>query len=587
MQENTRKTLQIFWHHTMQHWLAFFVTVFSLLVASVITSLTPVYLKKIVDLMSTGSTSSEEIYANLLHLVLFIGVLYGIEWIAWRVATYYAGAVQLNVAAKLSNICFKYLHRLSYNFFNNSFVGTLVKRVNWFTRGYETIADTFFWNLFPTIIQLILMLVIIFGRSAVLGWGLIIWIICFLLFNQLFIKFKLKYNLRKNEAESKQTGMLADTITNHLNVKLFTGFKKEVNDFYNITKQVRKLRGIAWNLDTIFEAVQSFLMFALDIGMLYIAVSYWRVGKLTVGDIVLLQSYLFILINALWGFGRHIRHIYESLADAEEMTIILNTPPEIIDIPKAANLLLKKGEIQFINTGFNYHETREVLTNLNLIIKAGEKIALVGPSGAGKSTITKLLLRLHNLTNGKILIDNQDISHVTMESLWQHISLVPQDPILFHRSLLENIRYGKPEATEEEVIQAAKLAHCHEFIKDLPEGYNTFVGERGVKLSGGERQRVAIARAILHNAPILILDEATSSLDSESEQLIQKALDVLIKGKTVIVVAHRLSTIMKMDRIVVIKEGKVMETGSHKELLQQEKGLYKKLWEVQAGGFIA
>ena len=242
------------------------------------------------------------------------------------------------------------------------------------------------------------------------------------------------------------------------------------------------------------------------------------------------------------------------------------------------------GEIAFSNISFDFHKENYVLKDFNLSIKGGERVALVGPSGAGKSTVTKLLLRLYDLSTGSITIDGQDIAAVGQESLRNAISFVPQEPILFHRSLMENIRYGRRDASDAEVVEAAKKANCHDFIDALPEKYDTFVGERGIRLSGGERQRVAIARAILKNSPILVLDEATSSLDSESEALIQDALATLMQGKTVIVIAHRLSTIMKMDRIVVIEDGGIVAEGSHKELLKQG-GLYKKLWSIQAGGF--
>ena len=227
-----------------------------------------------------------------------------------------------------------------------------------------------------------------------------------------------------------------------------------------------------------------------------------------------------------------------------------------------------------------------LIVHINLIIQPGEKVALVGPSGAGKTTFVKLLLRLYSPASGKILIDGQDISEATQESLRKNVSMVPQDPILFHRTLAENIAYGQRGVEKEEIEKAAKLAHCDEFIKDMPYGLETYVGERGIKLSGGERQRVAIARAILKNAPILILDEATSSLDSNSEMLIQDALNTLMQGRTTIVIAHRLSTIQKMDRIIVIDQGKIIEQGSHQKLLENENSLYKKLWELQAGGFL-
>jgi ATP-binding cassette subfamily B protein len=268
------------------------------------------------------------------------------------------------------------------------------------------------------------------------------------------------------------------------------------------------------------------------------------------------------------------------------MVEILLLSHEIKDSPSAKELIISRGGLEFKNLTFAFDETRKVLEDINLTIKPGEKVALIGPSGAGKTTFVRLLLRLYSPTAGKILIDGQDISEATQESLRKNISMVPQDPILFHRTLAENIAYGKRGSPKEEVENAAKLAHCNEFIKDLPFGFETYVGERGIKLSGGERQRVAIARAILTNAPILVLDEATSSLDSHSEMLIQDALNNLMKGRTTIVIAHRLSTIQKMDRIIVIDGGKIIEQGSHKELLSNESSLYKKLWELQAGGFL-
>jgi len=312
----------------------------------------------------------------------------------------------------------------------------------------------------------------------------------------------------------------------------------------------------------------------------------WGRGLITVGDFALIQSYLVASFVQLWNFGNTIRRIFNAYADATEMVDIMNLPREIIDSPGAKNLRITAGTIEFRDVTFTFNETRKVLEHFNLSIESMEKIALVGPSGAGKTTVTKLLLRLYDVTKGGIYVDDQNIAHVTQDSLRLNISLVPQEPVLFHRTLMENIRYGKRDATDAEVIEAAKQAHCFEFISRYPYGFDTFVGERGVKLSGGERQRVAIARAILKNAPILILDEATSSLDSESEALIQDALTKLMHGKTVIAIAHRLSTIMKMDRIIVMENGQIALMGTHAELLAQESNLYKRLWEIQAGGFI-
>jgi ATP-binding cassette subfamily B protein len=309
-------------------------------------------------------------------------------------------------------------------------------------------------------------------------------------------------------------------------------------------------------------------------------------GYVTIGTFVLAQTYIVGLASQLWGLNRIIRQVYQSFADSKEMVEILLQKYEIADVPHAKNLVVNDGKITFDKVSFSFGKEGEVISNLNVTIKPGEKIAIVGPSGAGKTTFVRLIMRLYNINAGSISIDDQDISHVTQDSLRENISFVPQDPVLFHRTLMENIRYGRRDATDEEVITAARLAHCAEFIESLPLKYDTFVGERGIKLSGGERQRVAIARAILKKAPILIFDEATSSLDSYSESLIQDALENLMTNSTTIVIAHRLSTVKKMDRIISMENGKIVEEGTHDELSNKESGLYKKLWDLQVGGFL-
>ncbi len=586
MQQNTKKTLSIFWQEIKKYKTSGLVVFFSVAIASGMSIITPLYFKKIFDLLAQPGPK-EELVPQLVHILLVILTIELLIWVSWRTSTFFISYFQVSIMTSLSDRCFRYIHKHSFAYFNDNFVGALVKKVNRFTRAFEDITDKLAFDILQLTVNISLIIFVLIQKNLYLGISIIVWMVVFFIVNLTFTKFKLKYDLERSQADSNATAVLADTITNNANVKLFGGYVREVKNFAAAIDRVKKLRWFTWNLSNIYEATQALLTTILEVGIFYIAILLWQRDILTIGDFVLIQSYVLIVIMRTWDFGRVIRNIYENLAEAEEMTLVLNEPHGVVDIKNAKNLSVSEGQIELRKVNFFYHQTRPILEDFNLTVAPKEKIALVGPSGGGKSTIIKLLLRMYDVTSGKITIDDQDISHVKLESLWQNASLVPQDPILFHRSLLENIRYGKPNASEEEVVRAAKLAHCHEFIKDLPEGYNTFVGERGVKLSGGERQRVAIARAILHNAPILILDEATSSLDSESEQLIQKALDVLITGKTVIVVAHRLSTIMKMDRIVVVKEGRIVETGSHQELLQQEKGLYKKLWEVQAGGFIA
>ncbi|MDP3794704.1 MAG: ABC transporter ATP-binding protein, partial [bacterium] len=367
----------------------------------------------------------------------------------------------------------------------------------------------------------------------------------------------------------------------------FTSLKDELRWFRELLDRQRRLRVFTWDLESYMFALQDVLMVAVEFAVFYVAIYAWAEGRLTIGTLVLIQTYLFQAFMRLWDFGRVVRAMYRHLADAEEMVETLHTPHEIQDKPKARKLTVKAGQVEFRDVSFTYSRTREVIKRLDLTIAPKEKVGLVGPSGAGKSTIVALIFRFFDVASGGIYIDGTNITDVTQESLRSQLSLVPQDPVLFHRTLFENIRYGRRTATNKEVLEAAHLAHCDDFIARLPDGYNTYVGERGIKLSGGERQRVAIARAILKDAPILVLDEATSSLDSHSEAMIQDALKTLMRGKTTIVIAHRLSTIMNMDRIVVIGDGQVRETGTHRRLLENSGGLYKQLWELQAGGFIA
>jgi len=583
MQANTKKTLKIYLQHSKRHWPSFTVGILSVVGGSAVNAITPIYFKKFFDVLSLGGSTAADALIRVLILIAFLE--FG-QWLFWRVSGFAMSIFEARTLADLADTCFAYLHKHSFTYFNNNFVGSLVKRVNWFVRAFEDITDHAVYELLSLLVNLVIILVVLCLKNIYLGLGLLVWCVIFSFVNWKFTKYKLQFDNRRNEMESAATGFLADTITNNSTVKLFCGYGREVKNYAGQNANLTKIRKHTWFLQNYFEAIMTFMVIALEIAMFYGAILLWQAGRATIGDFVLIQSYLVFIFIRIWSYGKIIQSMYTRLSDAEEMTVILNTPHEIQDKPKAKELKVTDGKIEFVNVGFSYNQTRSILEKFNLEIAPREKVALVGPSGAGKTTIVKLILRMHEVESGKILIDGQKVMDVTQESLWQNVSYVPQDPILFHRSLLENIRYGKPDATDAEVFAAARHAHCHEFISGFPEGYNTFVGERGVKLSGGERQRVAIARAILRNAPILILDEATSSLDSESERLIQDALSTLMKNKTVIVVAHRLSTIMKMDRIVVMDEGGIEEQGTHRQLLQKKTGIYKKLWNIQAGGFI-
>ena len=585
MKTTTKLTLIRYWQEIRKHWFLTSAVVLFVSLASVSDVIIPLYYKDFFNVLTNGQTPANQTRA-LIGILVFVALFELTRWVMWRLASITNNELQPRIIADLTNQCYAYMHKHSFAFFNNNFVGSLVKRISYFTRAFENIADRFTWNILPLIVEMSFVLVVLLRLNLVLGLAAAGWILLFTITNWIFATYKIKFDVQRSAAGTKSTAHLADTVTNNNNVKLFVGYARELASFGKLVEEVRKLRRFTWNLDNVFEGIQGGLAATINILLLYIAIRLWVVHKLTIGDFVLLQAYVMTLVNSVWNFGKLLRGMYTDLADANEMTDILETPHEIQDVTHAPKLVVTGGKIPFSHVDFHYHATRKIFSDFNLEIQSHEKVALVGPSGAGKSTVVKLLLRMHDIAGGKISIDGQQIDRVTQESLWQNISLVPQDPILFHRSLMENIRYGKPEASDDEVIAASKLAHCHEFITEFPEGYGTYVGERGVKLSGGERQRVAIARAILRNAPILVLDEATSSLDSESEHLIQDALNVLMQNKTVIVIAHRLSTIMRMDRIMVINHGRVVEEGTHDSLLRNANSLYKQLWTLQAGGFL-
>ncbi|MDD4989462.1 MAG: ABC transporter ATP-binding protein [Candidatus Pacebacteria bacterium] len=546
----------------------------------------PLYYKKFIDIIATSPDRLASV-PTLIHILLIILAINIGNWIGYRLSGFAGGYNEIRVMARLRQNSFDYLSKHSYGFFSDNFVGSIVQRVNRMARAYERISDSIFFDVSPLVLRLTGSVIVLWFLQPVFSVILLIWAVLFCIAQYIISVIKFPYDVKSAGKDSQTTGYLADTLTNHNTVQLFNSYKRESAGFWKILTEWRDVMWKVWNISLISDAIQSAFIFIAEFAIFYWGIINWSQGLMTIGMFTLLQLYFLDVSEKLWEVSRVIRNLYQAYADSKEMVEILMLPHEIKDIPTAKPLPKKvSGEIIFEDVTFSFQETREVLSHLSLMINAGEKVALVGPSGAGKSTFVRLLLRLYELSGGKIKIDGETIKDATLESLRHNISFVPQDPILFHRSLKENIRYGREDATEAEILEAAKLAHCDEFIQSLPKGYETLVGERGIKLSGGERQRIAIARAILKNAPILVLDEATSSLDSESEALIQDALTKLMEGKTVIVIAHRLSTIRKMDRILVLEDGKIVEEGTHDALTTTEGSLYKKLWTLQAGGFL-
>jgi len=579
-----RAVLRVFWRSAKAYrWTILWIVAATCFVEAVTNVVLPYIAKVLVDQLADGSVGRVSSELVIQTVLLFSGVAIIARLIDFVIQNAYVRC-QSGIMADLEQASFRFLIGHSYRFFQDSFSGALVQRLNRLPRAFEQFQDAVQQRLISIVISVIGILIVVFRQQVLIGLVVTCWIAIMVGYNAWYVRRKMKEDVVLAEQESKNSGLLSDIISNLLTVKLFSAQKRESATYKNASDTLRTLRYRVWRLHGVNRSIQGAVLVIVQGVVLIVSVRLWSEGRLTAGDIVLLQSYFAILFRCFLEFSRMIRIFYKSFADGEEMVRILETPYDVLDEPNSKKIKSKLGRIEFKQVSFGYGEGEKVLNDFTLSIAPKEKVAFVGSSGAGKSTVTKLLLRFYDVTSGSILIDGQDLRKITQESLRESIAIVPQEPILFHRSLLENIRYGHPTATEKEVIKAAKLAHCHEFIQALPHKYETLVGERGVKLSGGERQRVAIARAILKNAPILVLDEATSSLDSESEGLIQDALSTLMKNKTTIVIAHRLSTIMSMDRIVIMDKGRVTDTGTHAELVQQA-GIYQKLWNLQVGGF--
>ena len=585
MKDKTKKTLKYYWGAMKNHKTSGLILTAAVILGSVLDTIVPILSKNFFNILFDGGVR-EEIVKSLMGVLILMAVIKFLRWLLWRVASFSINFFESRTIVDLSRQGFDYLQKHSFSYFSNNFPGSTVKKHKSFINTFEFLADQVFFEIIPGIVMVMVMIFVLGRVNIWLGLGMLVWMAIFLLINWWFTKYKLKYDIQRSEAETATSGLLSDTVSNNFNIKLFNGYIYESETYGDLSENLHKIRKFTWDMGAVFYGVQSFLMLALEILIYYFAVRWWQRDLLTVGDFVLIQSYLFSAVMLVWDFGRIMMRIYERLAEAEEMTEILSLPHGVVDKKGSKKLKVKSGEIKFEDVSFKYEDGEKVIKDFNLEVKPGQTVALVGLSGSGKSTLAKLLLRLYDVDSGRILVDGQNIAGVSQESLRHSISLVPQDPILFHRSLMENIRYGRFEATDEEVIAAAKLAYCDGFISKLKDGYGSMVGDRGIKLSGGERQRIAIARAILKNSPILVLDEATSSLDSESEKYIQKSLNNLMRGKTVVIIAHRLSTIKKADRIVVISNKKIVEDGNHNQLIKAKSGIYRKLWNIQVGGFI-
>lgn len=518
-------------------------------------------------------------------IVLTISWLFGEA--LWRIAFLCLDFSDARSMRDLYNQAMRELMRKDMAFFNDNFAGALTKKTIGYAKNIEGFTDTIAFNIVGKLLPLLFASVILWTIQPILVVVLIGMIVIALACAIPFIKRRQKLTRKREALSNTVAGHIADVIGN---VSAVQAFGHEIEEQQRHEQYVHEYVTAAkkswdYHVTHVDMIVAPFYVISNVIGLvLAILISD---DAATMAAVFVTFSYFVQASEILFEFNRTYRNIENALTEAAQFTELLAEPPKLSEKPNAKPIHVTKGVIEFNSVNFAYDDNKQssLFENFNLLISPGEKVALVGHSGGGKTTVTKLLLRFVDITSGELLIDGQSVSDASLRSLRHSIAYVPQDPVMFHRSIADNIRYGRLDATDEEVIAAAKKAHADEFIDLLPKGYETMVGERGVKLSGGQRQRIAIARALIKNAPILVLDEATSALDSESEVLIQDALWKLMKGRTAIVIAHRLSTIQKMDRIIVLDKGQIAEEGTHKHLLQQ-KGIYAKLWGHQSGGFL-
>jgi ATP-binding cassette subfamily B protein len=567
---------------------AVFTVAGSMAIATVADLFLPVFSGRMIDTITPQGVSREHAFVNALlplgAMAVLGATLIGARHFAFQVTS----GLTTRLMSRMASDAFWRVQRLSTNWHANTFAGSTVRRI---TRGMwamDLMNDTILLALLPAFLVLV-------GASVILGahWasmGLLVGTMASV-YMIASIALSLGYvapAARLSNAQDTRLGAsLADSITCNAVVKAFGAESREDARLGRVLNKWEARTYRSWIFGTRRGTMQLTVLLGLRVLIILYALLLWRRGTATLGDVTFVLTSYFIVHGYLRDVGQHVANFQRSVNEMEELVQLKRESLGIEDRPYAQPLKVERGAIVFERVTFGYGpHVAPLFSDFSLAIRPGERVGLVGHSGSGKSTFVKLLHRLYNLNEGRILIDGQDIAHATQTSLRTQLALVPQEPILFHRSLAENIAYGRPEARPREIETAARLANAHEFISRQPMGYATLVGERGVKLSGGERQRVALARAFLANAPILVLDEATSSLDAESEAAIQEAMGRLLSGRTAIVIAHRLSTVRMLDRILVFDKGRVVEEGAHEILVRRLGGAYKRLFEKQALGLV-
>ncbi len=586
-QSTAKRTLHYYWREVRRNWKLSLPLIILIPIAVFFNTYAgPFIISQIINKLTAETIPLDQLWGQFAPYVLtYVASIALGTLVFWRLVVYLEWKLEARIVYALNKQSFNTLVSQSMHFHNNRFGGSLVSQVNKFSGAYVRMADSSTYEIIPLISSLIFIFAILGPQLPLFSLALAILTVAYLTLSWFSFARIRKLNKQEAAAQNKLSGQLADSISNVVAVKSYGRESLERRRFANFNTTSRQISEKVIRAVTLRDMLFSALIVAINIILVVVLVGGQGWFHVQIGTLVLAITYSFQLINQIWGFTRILRNLNRGFGDAEAMTKILDEPVLITDVKNATYIKAGAGEVNFRNITFWHADATEndkVFTNFSLKIPAGQRVGLVGRSGSGKTTLTKLLLRFADVNAGEIDIDGQNITKATQESLRNQIAYVPQEPMLFHRSLRDNIAYGRPDATDDEIREAARQANALEFIEKLPGDFDTLCGERGVKLSGGQRQRIAIARAILKNAPILVLDEATSALDTESEKLIQEALERLMKNRTSIVIAHRLSTVAELDRIIVLDHGEIVEDGSHKKLLAKN-GSYAKLWNRQTG----